>query len=613
MMEFSSERGDEDWWEKVQNQREHGRFCDVVFHVSSKAFPAHRNILAATSPYFSSIFNAMNVTKEHVTVPCQNPEVMEQLLRFVYLGKATIDQIIVFDLLRLSSTYLLHYLKGCCKDYLQANLNLTNCLTVYEYADRYVLHDLKQLAEDYIKKNITFIVVGSELLKYSFEQIASFLWNKKWNVDDSSKFVSVCHWVNMDPTSYSKYFSQLLSNIWLSQVTVQVLQEVFDVCPMFNDGQMKKAVFDAMAVQTCMPDEFQEEYQKLLEVENDSQNEVNDNTNTSNTLEDKTETTEEEQITNLAMVNVTNVEQSKISDDHNTIEVGVTANEVSDGKCPVLNVQTNTEVDEDVNKETDKEMIKDMIETYGDEANDLNEAASSHDDSDPDYQPEIYQEATDKLNVKEEPNAPVKRRTRSSASKLKKARVPVPRVRIKIKDIPKAAGSKRKQSVPMKVRRKPGPKRRVRREDSEIDTDDEDGATSERKRRKLNRKRLLNQSFVCELCCFKTSSEERFKKHEIQAHKDGVVFKCHRCDYESSWNREFYRHMKQHYKGPPYDCEEEDCDYVADRIQFLLLHRMKHTNERPFECTVCNSKFRNKWTLTTHLKIHTGKISNFKY
>ena len=78
----------------------------------------------------------------------------------------------------------------------------------------------------------------------------------------------------------------------------------------------------------------------------------------------------------------------------------------------------------------------------------------------------------------------------------------------------------------------------------------------------------------CSKCDYVAPSVDKLEQHVKRAHKDDTVYACGVCGYTCAWNREYYRHMKRHFRGPPYECDFEACDYVSDRIQPLLYHRM---------------------------------------
>ncbi len=78
----------------------------------------------------------------------------------------------------------------------------------------------------------------------------------------------------------------------------------------------------------------------------------------------------------------------------------------------------------------------------------------------------------------------------------------------------------------------------------------------------------------CRKCGYTAISVEKLESHMARAHKDDTVYSCSICEFQCAWNREYYKHMKVHFNGPPYECDFEACDYVVDRIQPLLYHRM---------------------------------------
>ena len=49
---------------RVKSLQERGVLCDVTIQVSDRSFPAHRCILAASSPYFEIMFNSSFVERD---------------------------------------------------------------------------------------------------------------------------------------------------------------------------------------------------------------------------------------------------------------------------------------------------------------------------------------------------------------------------------------------------------------------------------------------------------------------------------------------------------------------------------------------------------------------
>lgn len=47
------------------------------------------------------------------------------------------------------------------------------------------------------------------------------------------------------------------------------------------------------------------------------------------------------------------------------------------------------------------------------------------------------------------------------------------------------------------------------------------------------------------------------------------------------------------------------CDYSNTRVNSVKVHRMIHTNERPFSCDLCPKSFRQKMHLRNHKITHT--------
>ena len=111
----------------------------------------------------------------------------------------------------------------------------------------------------------------------------------------------------------------------------------------------------------------------------------------------------------------------------------------------------------------------------------------------------------------------------------------------------------------------------------------------------------------CLECDYTAPTQRRLLNHMERVHgSKATLYACTLCQFECQWNKLFYIHMKQHFMGPPYQCEFDGCGFEAERIQVLLIHRRRHTDERPHKCPHCSARFRTRNNLIAHFKCHSG-------
>lgn len=113
----------------------------------------------------------------------------------------------------------------------------------------------------------------------------------------------------------------------------------------------------------------------------------------------------------------------------------------------------------------------------------------------------------------------------------------------------------------------------------------------------------------CNECNYKAPRHNSLMKHIEKIHSKNVCYSCSLCNFVSTYNREYYAHMKCHFAGPPFRCEA--CSYKSKNITAFIAHRVTHTGERPFNCTLCAFCCKRKYHLKGHMISHS-KEKNFK-
>ncbi|XP_065306770.1 speckle-type POZ protein isoform X1 [Dermacentor albipictus] len=128
------------------------KFSDVILSVNGREFYAHKAILAARSPVFAAMFeHEMEEKKQNrVEITDMDHEVLREMLRFIYTGRAPNLDKMADDLLAAADKYALERLKVMCEEALCSNLSVETAAEVLILADMHSADQLKAHAIDFI-------------------------------------------------------------------------------------------------------------------------------------------------------------------------------------------------------------------------------------------------------------------------------------------------------------------------------------------------------------------------------------------------------------------------------------------------------------------------------
>ncbi|KAG9508484.1 Protein roadkill, partial [Fragariocoptes setiger] len=135
-------------------------FSDVIIHADGREFHAHKNILSARSPMFRGMFShdMKEMRQNRVEEPDIKPDVLEEMLRFIYSGKAPNLDKLAEDLLSASNKYQLDRLKILCEEALSTNLSVETAADVLIIADMYNATQLKSQTIEFIMNHASDVI-----------------------------------------------------------------------------------------------------------------------------------------------------------------------------------------------------------------------------------------------------------------------------------------------------------------------------------------------------------------------------------------------------------------------------------------------------------------------
>ncbi|OZC05017.1 hypothetical protein X798_08010 [Onchocerca flexuosa] len=581
--------------ERLRYQRDTGRFCDVYIVVKDRHFCAHRNILAACSPYFDSILRNSKVVKEQVIVNCQNPAVFELLLNYMYSGSVVIDRSSVTDLLKLANNFLITRVKNYCAEYLDRYMDSANCLSVKELALKYNLPALLKSACDFFDVNINRCLLEStDIVEFSLAQLNALLSEPKYanSISPDVHLKLIVHWIGHNPTQRDSLFKEMLTACSFASVQSATLEYLLDYSSFLINSQAARYTLMQMMYEHSMPmAKYQAQY-RTLTAQFGSERTIfyNDahmtyGSSSQSQPQSRGISQGESGFTMNVKSESGSSQSGRIGDevheiDTNKVQTQSNYNEET-GQPPVIGASTTEEVLHPAEANVgSRPALKLKIHLNAmnilNRKNRLLAAAGRH---------KLYRKSITAANqvLAKRRGRPPKNKSFVRAESLKADDTSIG------EELYPDCGIDLNEQVIFDEADEVDPCSQQDESDNEANGDT-NGAPVEK-------------LFKCDYCGYRSSSAVLIKHHIVRAHTRNIAYICSLCVYECRWNRDYYEHMKTHFPGPPFHCDI--CQYGNDSIQSLLAHRLTHSDERPFKCILCEYKSRSRNHLIGHIRNHT--------
>lgn len=201
---------------------------DVTLCVENLEFSCHKNVLAATSPYFKLMFTLGMVEskKDKIEIFGVDSCSLKDILEYAYTGKVRITQSNAQNLLAAASLFQILPVQRACANFMENQLSVCNCVGIHYFAESHNCIALKIKAREFIEKNFVEICQGEEFLCLTYNRLAEIVTSDELNVEKEEIVLdAILAWVAHDFKARKAFFCDLLRTVRISLISKRYMKE----------------------------------------------------------------------------------------------------------------------------------------------------------------------------------------------------------------------------------------------------------------------------------------------------------------------------------------------------------------------------------------------------
>ena len=166
---------------------------------SQKCIPAHKFILAISSPVFYAMFyGEMAETSGTIQLPDCDYESLLELFRFLYSDEVNLSGSNVMQVLYLAKKYLVPSLADKCTEYLREHLEASNVFSVLPQAQKFGDKDLEERCWKVIELQTENALTSKEFVTLERPLVESVVKRERLNAREVDLFKAVDRWATKE-------------------------------------------------------------------------------------------------------------------------------------------------------------------------------------------------------------------------------------------------------------------------------------------------------------------------------------------------------------------------------------------------------------------------------
>ena len=164
---------------------------------SQKSIPAHKFVLAISSPVFYAMFyGELAETASTIELPDCDYESLLELFRYLYSDEVNLTGSNVMQVLYLAKKYLVPSLADKCTEYLREHLEASNAFSILPQAQKFEDKDLEERCWSVIESHTEEAVTSDDFVTLERSIVESVVKRERLNVKEVDLFKAVDRWAN---------------------------------------------------------------------------------------------------------------------------------------------------------------------------------------------------------------------------------------------------------------------------------------------------------------------------------------------------------------------------------------------------------------------------------